>query len=97
MSNFNRWTSEEPGLWGVEDFAKQHMDILKDYSAVFESDSGTFEPNGLDFAGSEMAGCIVNEILKLTADIGTTTYQRYPSVSSDISRLIEEGVPGTNK
>ncbi|XP_021955466.1 carboxypeptidase Q [Folsomia candida] len=88
------WTSEEPGLWGVEDFVKQHMDILINYSAVFESDSGTFDPLGLDFAGSELAGCIVNEVLKLTASINTTTYQRFPSVSSDIGRLIDQGVPG---
>lgn len=88
------WTSEEPGLWGVADFVRQHEDILPNYSAVFESDSGTFDPLGLDFAGSETAGCIVYEILKLTESIETTTYQRFPSVSSDISRLIEKGVPG---
>lgn len=43
---------------------------------------------------SELAGCIVNEVLKLTASINTTTYQRFPSVSSDIGRLIDQGVPG---
>ncbi|ODM94782.1 Carboxypeptidase Q [Orchesella cincta] len=40
------WTSEEAGLWGVDDFAKQHLDILSNYSAVFESDGGTFKPLG---------------------------------------------------
>ncbi|CAL8097285.1 unnamed protein product [Orchesella dallaii] len=88
------WTSEEVGLWGVDDFAKQHLDILPDYSVVFESDGGTFKPNGLDFAGSETAGCIVHEVLKLTELINTTLYTRYPSVSSDITRLQAEGVPG---
>lgn len=72
----------------MESFAVQHKDILADYSVVFESDSGTFNPIGLDFAGSELAGCIVKEILELTASIGTNTYQRFPSVSSDISRYI---------
>ncbi len=81
-------------MWGVDDFAKQHLDILPNYSVVFESDSGTFKPRGLDFAGSERAGCIVNEVLKLTAAIDTTEYARYASVSSDITRLQREGVPG---
>jgi acetylornithine deacetylase/succinyl-diaminopimelate desuccinylase-like protein len=44
------WTSEESGLWGVEDFARQHENILADYSAVF----GKIE-NG--FAGKESSLC----------------------------------------
>lgn len=88
------WTSEEVGLWGVEDFANQHEDILSNYSVVFESDSGTFLPRGLDFAGSELAGCIVNEVLKLTSKIDTTAYARFASVSSDITKLQAKGVPG---
>ncbi|CAL8070588.1 unnamed protein product [Orchesella dallaii] len=88
------WTSEEPGLVGVEGFAAQHLDILANYSVIFESDEGTFKPNGLDFAGSEAAGCIVNEVLKLTASINTTIYTMYPEVSSDITKLQALGVPG---
>jgi len=91
------WTSEEPGLWGVEGFAKQHRDILTNYSVVFESDSGTFEPVGLDFGGGNQdAGCIVNEVLKLMDHplLNATVYTKYPTVSSDISVLQELGVPG---
>lgn len=88
------WTSEEPGLWGVEDFARQHKDILANYSVVFESDSGTFKPLGLDFAGTDEAGCIVQEVLKLAAPLNATTYTKYDTVSSDITVLIAEGVPG---
>lgn len=88
------WTSEEVGLWGVEDFVNQHKDILTNYSVVFESDSGTFRPKGLDFAGADEAGCIVKEVLQLTKEIDTTEYAQYPSVSSDITKLIAEGVPG---
>jgi len=88
------WTSEEPGLWGVKDFAAQHEDILDKYSVVFESDSGTFKPIGLDFAGTDEAGCIVQEVLKLVTALNATTYTRYDSVSSDITVLIEKGVPG---
>jgi len=91
------WTSEEPGLWGVEDFVKQHDNILANYSAIFESDGGTFDPEGLDFGGDETAGCVINEILKLTAaTINTTFYQRHCMVSSDITKLQEKGVPGVS-
>jgi len=88
------WTSEEVGLWGVADYARQHKAELANWSAVFESDSGTFLPRGLDFAGNPQAGCIVQEILKLCAPFNTSTYARYPTVSSDITVLIAEGVPG---
>lgn len=89
------WTSEEAGLIGVQEFAKQHMDILANYSVMFESDSGTFKPKGLDFAGNETAGCMVNEILKLVNDtLGPMEYNRRERVSSDISVLQEYGVPG---
>ena len=88
------WTSEEVGLEGVQGFVRQHRNELTNYSAVFESDTGTFRPKGLDFAGSERAGCIVNEVLKLTSKINTTDYARYDTVSSDITYLIAEGVPG---
>jgi len=92
------WTSEEPGLWGAEDFVRQHDGIMGNYSAAFESDSGTFEPLGLDFAGSETAGCIVYEILKLMqcegCSLNATTYTKYDSVSTDIGHMIDKGVPG---
>jgi carboxypeptidase Q len=88
------WTAEEPGLWGVEDFARQHTTTLANYSAVFESDGGTFRPLGLDFAGTEEAGCIVQHVLKLVDRINATQYQRFPLVSSDITVLQAKGVPG---
>ena len=63
--------------------------------AAFESDGGTFTPRGLDFAGkSDKAGCIVNQILKLTESINSTAYRRFDSVSTDIGHLIKAGVPG---
>jgi hypothetical protein len=40
-----------------------------------ESDEGTFTPHGLSFSGSPTAGCILQEILKLTAGINTTHYE----------------------
>ena len=79
---------------GVEDYVNKHEAELEKFSAIFESDSGTFKPLGLDFAGSEEAGCIVNEVLKLLTPINATTYSKQSSVGSDISMLIAKGVPG---
>jgi len=88
------WTSEEPGLWGAIDYARHHRSEASKIIAAFESDAGTFTPVGLDFAGSEEAGCIVYEILKLFSAIGATKYAMYNSVSTDIGHLISLGVPG---
>lgn len=88
------WTAEEFGLIGVQAFVNEHLNQMGNYNVVFESDSGTFAPRGLDFAGSVEAGCIVEEILKLTSAMNTTTYARYASVGSDISFMIQQGVPG---
>jgi carboxypeptidase Q len=88
------WTSEEAGLYGAQDYARHHKDNMANIVAAFESDAGTFNPLGLDFEGTDAAGCIVNEILKLTDSIGTTAYAKYPSVSTDIRYLTQHGVPG---
>lgn len=88
------WTSHEAGLYGAQGFVEQHKSTLKNYSVVFEADSGTFLPYGLNFAGSEEAGCIVQEVLKLMKSINATAYAKYPAVAADISLLQAEGVPG---
>lgn len=88
------WTSEEVGLVGVADYVAKHKAEMANFNAIFESDSGTFRPSGLDFAGTEEAGCIVNEVLQLLAPIHAANYSRQSSVGSDISMLIAEGVPG---
>jgi len=88
------WTSEEPGLWGAIDYARHHAATAENIIAAFESDGGTFTPRGLDFAGTEEAGCIIFEILKLFDSISATEYAMYNSVSTDIGHLISLGVPG---
>jgi len=88
------WTAEEPGLIGVQEYVKQHEKDLDNFKAVFESDIGTFQPLGLDFAGSFEAGCIVQEVLKLLAPINATMFRAQSDVGSDIGYFIEKGVPG---
>jgi carboxypeptidase Q len=67
---------------------------MEKFNAVFESDIGTFRPLGLDFSGSDKAGCIIQQVLKLLVPINATTYRKLPSVGSDIGYFIDKGVPG---
>jgi len=92
------WTAEEIGLyyWGAQDYVRHNKENLKNIVAAFESDGGTFTPRGLDFVGaSDKAACIINEILNLTKAIDSTTFARHTSsVSTDITYLVDEGIPG---
>lgn len=88
------WTTEEFGLWGVQEYIKKHKNELDNFNAVFESDIGTFRPLGLDFSGSGNAGCIIQEVLKLLAPINATEFRSMPEVGSDIGYFIQKGVPG---
>ncbi len=54
-----------------------------------------FRPLGLDFSGSEIGGCIVNEVLKLVSVINATEFTRYDGyVAADLVYMQDEGVPG---
>jgi carboxypeptidase Q len=66
------------------------------FAAVFESDIGTFKPLGLDFSGTDEAGCIIQEVLKLMALINATRYQKQEEVGADIVYFIQKGVPGVS-
>ncbi|XP_035712948.1 carboxypeptidase Q-like isoform X3 [Folsomia candida] len=88
------WTAEEFGLVGARAFVALHKEEMMNYKAVLESDSGNFFSLGLEFAGTEGAGCIIQEILKLTSAMNSTNYARYETVGSDIAVMILEGVPG---
>jgi len=88
------WTAEEFGLIGAAAFVNQHQGDLLKYNAAFEADSGVFRPTGIDFAGTQEAGCIVQEVLKLLEPLNATIFTQHPTVGSDISYLIGEGVPG---
>lgn len=92
------WTSEEPGLYGVQRYIDQHLEEISDgkIAAAFESDSGLFVPLGYDFAGTDEGACIVQEILKLFVEQNFTRYTRGTRVGSDISYLSDRNVPTFN-
>lgn len=59
------WTSEEQGRIGAIYYHKEHRNNeAREFNFLMESDSGTFDPLGLDFSGNSEASCILKEILK---------------------------------
>lgn len=59
------FTSEEQGCVGSIRYHRVHRDNdAREFNFLMESDSGTFDPVGLDFSGNVEARCIVKEILK---------------------------------
>uniref|UniRef100_A0A182YQ14 RRM domain-containing protein n=1 Tax=Anopheles stephensi TaxID=30069 RepID=A0A182YQ14_ANOST len=59
------WTAEEVGVEGANAYERQHAEgEEQEFNVFFESDSGTFEPTGLDFSGNSDAQCIFAEIAK---------------------------------
>ncbi|XP_053670993.1 carboxypeptidase Q-like [Anopheles nili] len=90
------WTAEEQGLEGVGVYEQQHADNeKKEFNVFFESDSGTYEPTGLDFSGNEVAQCIFGEIAKLMPGFEDFRYTD-GVVGSDIGNWVERGFPGVS-
>lgn len=88
------WTSEEFGLYGARKYFEDHKHELNNFKVVMESDLGTFKPLGLSFTNLNNLGqCIVNEVLKLTETINTTTLDSNFE-GSDIEVFTNQGTPG---
>lgn len=92
------WTSEENGLIGVREYIQQHLAEINSRKivAAIESDYGLFEPLGYDFAGSDDAACIVQEVLKLFERQNFTKFSKNDRVGTDISLLSDLHVPALN-
>lgn len=95
------WSAEEVGKvpLGAEQYLMKHLDELKTkYSVFLEADSGVFDANGLIFNGTDEAGCIIAEILKLLEPeviSKTKLFPHFPHVKTDIVPLMQgTGVPG---
>ncbi|XP_058118412.1 carboxypeptidase Q-like [Anopheles ziemanni] len=90
------WTAEEQGLEGVSVYERQHAaDEREEFNVFFESDSGTYEPTGLDFSGNPEARCIFAEIAKLMRGFSEFTYTN-GTVGSDIGNWVSRGFPGVS-
>jgi carboxypeptidase Q len=58
------WTAEEFGYVGAYGYAKDHANETDNFLFVMESDIGTFNPVGLEYAAGAAGGCIINEIMQ---------------------------------
>ncbi|CAL8097325.1 unnamed protein product [Orchesella dallaii] len=87
------WTGEEVGLVGAEAYLNEHRQELGNISVLLESDAATFRPLGLGFAGSQDAGCVIQEVSKLLAPLNASSYQTFEKISSDVDVFIPHGVP----
>lgn len=88
------WTSEEFGLYGARQYFEDHKHDLDKFKLVMESDLGTFKPLGLSFKNlNPLSQCIVNDVLKLTDAIGTTSLDSNFE-GSDIEVFTIQGTPG---
>lgn len=87
---------KETGLHGAREYASRLTpELIKNHVIAFESDSGTFTPNGFGFTGLPRAKEIVQEIANLLKPINAT--QIFDGGSqADISFLIQLGIPGMN-
>lgn len=90
------WTAEELGLIGARAYEELHRNESHNINFIMESDEGTFAPQGLTVAGIQEARCIIAEILKLFSSINATTLIEDDSPGSDITVIINTGVPGAS-
>ncbi|MED6267004.1 hypothetical protein CHARACLAT_007758, partial [Characodon lateralis] len=90
------WTAEEQGSVGAQQYFSLHKDNISNFDLVMESDLGTFTPMGLQFTGSDAAGKVMEEVVKLLAPINTTKLET-GGEGTDISLWMQAGVPAPSQ
>ncbi|XP_074540611.1 carboxypeptidase Q-like [Halichoeres trimaculatus] len=89
------WSAEEQGGVGAQQYFNLHKVNLSNFDIVMESDLGTFAPVGLQFAGSDAARKVMEEVVKLLAPINTTKLEAHGE-GTDIWPWMQAGVPGAS-
>lgn len=89
------WTAEEQGGVGAQQYYDLHKVNLSNFDLVMESDAGTFTPVALQFAGSDAAQKVMEEVVKLLAPLNTTKLEAHGE-GTDISPWMQAGVPGAS-
>ncbi|XP_031638538.1 carboxypeptidase Q-like [Contarinia nasturtii] len=91
------WTAEEQGLYGAQEYERQHKSHEKEeFNFFIESDAGTFTPLGLDFSGNKEAECIFREVLKLMAPLNATQFNSPTGAGPDIRQWSNRGFPAAS-
>ncbi|XP_042224675.1 carboxypeptidase Q-like [Homarus americanus] len=87
------WAAEEQGGYGGDAYHKNHVNESDKFQLIMESDSGTFNPLGLGFDGTQEATCIMEEVMKLLHSINATKVVRENGGGPDIEVWVNDGVP----
>lgn len=66
------WTDEEDGGVGAAQYYDQHKADAGNFSILFESDMGVFTPYGIQFAGSDKAKAMMQQIGLLVQSINVS-------------------------
>ena len=88
------WKAKDEGLVGALAYFHDHRNNSANFNFVMGSDEGTFRPLGLSFSGSNNAGCIVQEVLKLMKPLNATQFAAPLDGSPDIEFFTDIGIPG---
>lgn len=91
------WTAEEYGYYGAKEYERTHKaNEVEEFNFFMESDTGTFDPIGLDFTGNKEAECIFREVLNLMAPLNATQFATPADGGPDISVWLGRGFPGAS-
>ncbi len=86
------WVNEENGLAGAKNYAQRHQLELARHVLAIESDSGSFQPTGFTFKGSDQARAAIEQIGSLLE--GIRADKIIPGgAGSDVEQLAPAGVP----
>lgn len=86
------WTGEEQSWIGAIAYEKRHRADNHNLNFVMESDTGTFNPLGVNYIGNKAGECIMREVLKLFSAINATQIQLGES-QSDVKVWSDKGIP----
>ena len=89
------WTNEENGVMGGRAYRDKVIENgeIDDHILAFESDFGTFDPQGYGFGGSDEAMEMLEPVAQLMEPLGATRLDDQPVGTVDIGPLEDEGVP----
>jgi carboxypeptidase Q len=87
------WTNEENGLRGARAYRDQHATTMDQHIAAMESDTGTFQPFGFGFTGSNRGLAVVQSIAQLIGNEMGAGQVFLGGADADTGPLLEAGVP----
>jgi carboxypeptidase Q len=87
------WVNEENGGRGGQAYRDQHAAELDNHILAIESDGGVFKPVGFGFTGSDSAGVLLRQVVRLLDRVGADSLAPGGG-GADIGPIMQRGVPG---